>query len=388
MREAGGLTGFFGQVLSGLQLHYNESDSFRPESEAISIQLNELPNPTSKQEERGFSLNLWNNKLVLRANKYETQQINSRAGQSAIFATRTLRVDFAPFAGSNDAIALQRQARNWVREFNPSFSAQQIDNEVARIMQLSPDILAVYNSNPISETSDVIGKGEEYEVHYNPSNNWTLRLNVTRQEAMDANLSPNIPAWIAQRLPVWESIIDPRTGVKWLDQPYNGDTPGGTATPRAFLTGNVVTPLGLVQATEGKARPQTREWRVNISTSYRLTNFENKHLKRMSVGGALRWESEGAIGYYGIPVNGDITLATQFDPNRPIYDSDHAYIDAFISYRTRLFGDKVGARFQLNVRNLQEDGRLQKVGAYPDGRGHTFRIINPRTFIFTTTFDL
>ena len=35
-----------------------------------------------------------------------------------------------------------------------------------------------------------------------------------------------------------------------------------------------------------------------------------------------------------------------------------------------------------------ESGRLQKVGAYPDGRGHTFRIINPRTFIFTTTFDL
>lgn len=176
--------------------------------------------------------------------------------------------------------------------------------------------------------------------------------------------------------------------MKWLDQPYNGDTPGGTATPRAFLLGNVVNPLGLVQATEGKARPQTREWRVNYVTSYRLTSFQNKHLKRMNVGGAVRWESEGAVGYYGIPVNGDITAATQFDPNRPVWDTDHIYLDAFVGYRMRLFSDRIGARFQLNIRNLQESGRLQKVGAYPDGRGHTFRVINPRTFIFTATFDL
>jgi hypothetical protein len=390
MRNSSGATGLLGEILSGLQFHYNESNSFRPEPPAISILLGELPNPTSEQEEKGFSINLWNNKLVLRANRYETGQIKSRAGQSAIFAQRTLRVDFAPFAGNNDAIALQRQARNWVRTLNPALTDNQVENEVARIMGLTPDILDIYNSNVISETSDVVGKGEEYELHYNPRSNWTLRLNVVRQEAVDKNLSPHIPAWIAQRMAVWENIIDPRTGVKWLDQRYSGDNPSETAgsTPRQFLQNNVISPLSLAQATEGKARPQTRKWRVNLSTSYRLTDFENKHLKRMNVGGALRWESRGAIGYYGIPVNGDITLATQFDSNRPIYASDHLYLDAFVGYRTRLFNDKVAARFQLNVRNLQESGRLQKVGAFPDGRGHTFRIINPRTFIFTTTFDL
>ena len=388
LRSSGGIGGFAGQLLGGLQLHYNESNSFRPEPPAISILTTELPNPSSEQKEKGFTLSLWNNKFILRANKYETGQINSRAGQSAIFATRTGRVDFAPFKGENDAIALQRQARNWVMFQNPNFTTAQRDTEVARIMKLPEDYLALINSNEVTETSDVVGEGEEYELHYNPSNQWTVRLNVTRQEARDANLSPNIPAWIAQRLPVWESIIDPRTGVKWLDQPYTGDTPGGTATPRAFLNNNVIAPLALARATDGKAKPQTREWRVNMSTSYRLTNFENVHLKRTNIGGAVRWESRGAIGYYGIPVNGDITRATQFDPDRPIYDTDHIYLDVFAGYTTRLFNDKVRARFQLNVRNLQESGRLQKIGAYPDGRGHTFRIINPRTFIFTTTFDL
>jgi hypothetical protein len=38
--------------------------------------------------------------------------------------------------------------------------------------------------------------------------------------------------------------------------------------------------------------------------------------------------------------------------------------------------------------NVQESDRLQAVGAYPDGCGHMFRIINPRVFIFSTTFDL
>ena len=108
----------------------------------------------------------------------------------------------------------------------------------------------------------------------------------------------------------------------------------------------------------------------------------------MNVGGALRWEDKGAIGYYGIPVNGDLAAATSYDPNRPIYDKAHTYVDAFLGYNVRFLGDKVRARFQLNARNIQESGRLQPVGAYPTGEPHTYRIINPRTCIFTATFDL
>jgi hypothetical protein len=389
-RAGGGAAGFAANLLSGMTLYYNKSDSFRPEAPAISILLNELPNPSSEGEDYGFSVNL-GNKFVLRANKYETKQVNTRAGQSAIFATRTLRVDFANFGGNNDAISLQRQARNWVTAGNPGFSAAQVESAVASIMGLTTAELNAFNTNVISETSDVLAKGYEYELSFNPNNYWTLRANLTRSESIDANLSPNIPAWIAQRLPVWERIIDPRVGTPWIDTGYNGDAPNPTSgTPRTFLTNNVVNPLAIVQATEGKARPQTRKWRFNLNTNYRLAGLtEQKHLKRMSVGGAVRWESKGAIGYYGVPVGGVIEAATRLDPDRPIYDKAHAYFDAFATYTTRLFGDKVRARFQLNVRNIQESrAHLQPVGAYPNGQPHTFRIIDPRVFIFTTTFDL
>lgn len=89
-RASGGASGFVSQLLGGMTAYYNKSDSFRPDSPAISILLNELPNPTSEGKDYGFSINL-GNKFVLRANKYTTNQVNTRAGQSAIFAQHAAR---------------------------------------------------------------------------------------------------------------------------------------------------------------------------------------------------------------------------------------------------------------------------------------------------------
>ena len=43
---------------------------------------------------------------------------------------------------------------------------------------------------------------------------------------------------------------------------------------------------------------------------------------------------------------------------------------------------------QLNVRNVFENGRLQPVAVNPDGRPYAYRIIDPRQFIISTSFDL
>ena len=39
-------------------------------------------------------------------------------------------------------------------------------------------------------------------------------------------------------------------------------------------------------------------------------------------------------------------------------------------------------------RRLTEGGRLQPIGAYPDGTINTYRIVDPRQFILSATFDL
>jgi hypothetical protein len=184
-------------------------------------------------------------------------------------------------------------------------------------------------------------------------------------------------------MPVWLSIIDPRTNTPWYTTRY-----GANSTETVVAT-DITGPLEIARALEGKRRSQNREWRVNLTTSYALRDLtSNRHLNRMKVGAGVRWQSTGAIGYYGIPVNGDINLATSYDPNRPILDDAQLGVDVFAGYNVRLFRDRVRARFQLNVRNVEESGGLRAVGAYPDGRPHTFRIVDPRQFILTTTFEL
>ena len=43
---------------------------------------------------------------------------------------------------------------------------------------------------------------------------------------------------------------------------------------------------------------------------------------------------------------------------------------------------------QLNVRDVLENGRRQKVAINPDGSTYAYRIIDPRQFILSTSFDL
>ena len=76
------------------------------------------------------------------------------------------------------------------------------------------------------------------------------------------------------------------------------------------------------------------------------------------------------------------------DPNRPIYDQARFHVDASVGYRLRFANDKVRLNLQLNVRDVFEDGSLRPVGANPDGSIYASRIIEPRGFIFTATFDL
>jgi hypothetical protein len=217
-----------------------------------------------------------------------------------------------------------------------------------------------------------------------------MKMNVTHMKAINAKIAPGIEDYANSRLPVWQSIIDPETGQPWWTSDY--DTTAGIRTAEDYYTRLVIAPLAIAKSTEGKRRTQTREYKANFLTSYRLAGLtEHRTLKKFTVGGALRWESKGSIGYWGVDVEENLAAklpVLELNRDRPIYDKARLYADAFVTYRTRLFADKVNASFQLNVRNLQESGRLQAIQVNPDGVANVFRIIDPRQFILTVTFDL
>jgi len=376
--------------LRWLSLHWNKSDAFKPVSPAQDLHLRPLPNPSGIGTDYGFSLNLFDGKLGVRVNRYETKQIDSRNGSSASFAVNIRRLDVYDFTEARP-FGLNFRARNWIANAalkqGTTLTDDQLDQRVADLMHFTVPQLKAFEEldAPISATDDVISKGAELELNFNPTAYWTVKFNATQQETITSAIAPDLVKWIAERMPIWESIVDTDTGRPWFTSPYNAAGTAGTA--EAYMRSNITSQLALARQTEGKARPQIRKYRMNLSTNYRLAGLtDHRILKRFNVGGGVRWEDKGAIGYYGVQQLPDII--TDLDPSRPVWSKPNFYVDAFIGYRTRMFRDKVATTVQLNARNLQEGGRLQAINAFPDGTPNAFRIVDPRQFILTVTFDL
>ena len=377
--QQGGATGFAARALDGLSLTYNQSDSFNPQGPQQDQFLRQLPNSTGEGKDWGFWLNMNDGKFVLRVNRFETKRIKTRGGDAATIAQRSLRIDVF----QNDAHQLVNNARAWITQFNPTFSTAQVDAEIARQTGLSlEEQNELQLPDPgISSTQDVESRGTEIELNFNPNKYWTVQSSFSDTETINTNVNPATTDWIARRMPFWTKIVDPRTGTLWWDTPYGGNT------AHSYFTNSVDLPFKILQQQQGKSNPQIRRYRVKASTNYQLAGLtQHRILRNFNVGGAVRWEDKGGIGYYGVqkfPAS-----ITELDPNRPIYDKSHYYVDAFVSYRMKLFANKVGASIQLNARNLGENGRLQPVGAFPNGTPLAYRIVDPALYILQVKFDL
>lgn len=376
------------KITPWLYAHANKSDSFIPADSAINLHGEFLPNPQGKGQDWGLSLNLFGGKLYVRANQFITRTANDRSGNSSTFATRAVKVDIFDGQPARN-FSLDVRSRQWIQATaGGSLTAAQLDARVAETMKMDPALVALLQTSvnfgglPIAQAQDALSKGKELEVHYNPTNTWTLKFNATENETIQAAIAGDLLRYLEERTKVWESVVDQETKQPWFTSSY-----AGSQTAKNYLPGNVTTPLGIAQQTAGKSLPQIRKYRFNLSTNYHLRGLtDHRILKNFNVGGALRWEDKGAIGYYGVQQLP--AIITDLDKDRPIYDRAHLYVDLVAGYRTRLFGNKVGTTFQLNVRNVQEGGRLQPISAYPDGTPNAYRIIDPRQFILSATFDL
>jgi hypothetical protein len=367
-----------------LFLSYNQSDSFQPAGIEYNNLGDLLPNPTGKGKDYGVTLNLFDGKLSLRLNKYETQQINAR-GTIGTIDTRARTLDVG--TGGGNSFTLISKATNWANTLHGPTTANpwtpdQITTYVDNILGMTPEYIDFLQHSNLNDINDAESKGYEAEINYNPTPYWTLRITGSQQQAIDTNMSPAAQAYIDSRMPIWTSVVDPITNVLWWNE-----TTGGTQ-PNSYFVGNVLAPLKLAIATAGKRKPQTREYQFNFVTNFRLAGItENKWLKPLAVGGAVRWADKAAIGYYGAAPDPDGVIRS-LDKNRPIFDKALAHLDLNANYYFRMFHDKVRARVQLNVRNFGENTHLQRIGVNPDGNYWNYRIIDPAQYILTTTFDL
>jgi hypothetical protein len=217
-----------------------------------------------------------------------------------------------------------------------------------------------------------------------------MKFTGSQTRARDDQVSPDIYNWWLTRVPVWEnthSDISPGDGkgpTWWTNVPAGQRSD----TPQARFLAEQWGPYWAAATNAGRPRTQIREFHFAGITAY---DFTEGRLKNFTVGGAVRWESRGSIGYLAGPpeTSGPFQGAVLFlDNDKPVWDHPHTYIDLSTSYRFRFFGDRIRAKVQLNVVNVTESGHLQMIGVNPNGRGYAYRIIDPRKFILSTSFDL
>ena len=402
-----GIGKFLAEAISGLSLTYNKSDNFIASGPAVDLFLNPLPNQTGKSTDVGFWMTMLDGKLSIRYTHFKTNQLSFRDGDINTIAQRVLRADGL---NANDAWNLLDRSTEWITELNPTWTTEQVQAEVSSTMGLTQEqidgLQAAIASGTLAAPQDVISEGDELEINYNPTRAWTVSASVTKTESINQNAGSTIEEWINLRMPIWTTVEDPRftqaspgganipvgatghllwreiRGSDFTSYNYNGTNSAATN----FVT-FVEGPLAVYRQLEGRPRPQVRKYSAKFNTKYDLSGFsDNKILKNMSVGGSVRWIDKAAIGFYG--VQSLPSKITELDTNKPIYSPAETFVDLFVTYRTSLFSDKVRASFQLNVRNVGESGGgLQATKAFPDGTALAYRIIDPRQFILSATFD-
>ena len=421
-----GLSRVFAEAIGGLSLTYNFSDNFIAQGPAYDLFLKQLPNQSGKSKDLGFWLTVLDGRVSLRYTRFDTKQLDLRNGDISTMAQRILR--YEGFV-ANDSYNLRTQSTAWLSGLGTGGTAT--NAQVATAIKMPLDqyngLQAIATAGTYAAVNDARSRGHEVEINVNTTRYWTLSGSVTQTEALNTAAGAAVDQFIAARMPVWMSLEDPRftptaQTIGGVTTPYATgpvNLPVGPTghllwwyikgTPFSTVAGyngtqsaadnfavNVDAPMAVFRALIGRPRPQVRKYSAKFNTRYNLAGVsENRILKNMTVGGSLRYESRGSIGFYGLGYTQgmDLTLPQnkilQLDPNRPIYSPQQVYVDLFTSYRRRFFNDRIRANFQLNVKNVQEGGGgLQKTQAFFDGRAATYRIVDPRQFILSVSLEL
>jgi outer membrane receptor protein involved in Fe transport len=381
---SGGITRQAGAVLhipgaKWFTIHYNQSENFQVAGLAYDQFGNVLPNPTGRGKDYGFSVSLFDDKLIGEMNWYKSGAANSREGTTT-FVDRALRIDgsmFIPWA--------QQIATNTL---GVAATSTAINNFAQNIVQYPGGLTAFGEATQFEgDTQTVNATGWEANITYNPMRNWTMKFTADQDEAVYSNVYPHIQAYLASRLPVWTKATDPVLGPFWTTV-SGGNFSDGGGSPQQWLNGTVdAAGLDVELAQQNHISPDLSKYQFSYLTNYQ---FVQGVLKGFGIGTALTYETPAAIGYYGAsPDPAALGAVDGLQAFNPIKGKEVIHEDAWISYKMRMpfLDNRIRATFQLNVKDMWSNGYLQTVQVNPDGTPQAFRIVTPRRFYLTATFD-
>lgn len=377
--------------LKWLHLRYSESNSLKPEAFGIDFQGNPLDNPHGQTKDYGVRLLTFGGKLIVGLTYFDTLSTGSRKNAASTLAGRITNFDFDLNPNSDgskvdleDWLVGELIMKDLAAGVNVT-ADQEADylKKAHVLMGLTEERIAALRTYDKAVTADVQSKGYELEINYNPNQYWTLKINGTQTETIISSIGPSWQQYRDERMPLWTTIPGPYSGERYWTKVFPGSN-----IPQAIWIGQNEAPMKVQLALQGKSQPQVRKYKANALTSYNLAGISsNKYLRATTIGGSVRWEDKGGVGFYGAAPEAD-GLVRDYDASRPIMDGSHTYMDIFARYNFEMWRGRVRSSLQLNIRNVTESGRLQAYDANPDGTLTAYRIIDPREFVISLSFDL
>ncbi|MBS0664376.1 MAG: TonB-dependent receptor plug domain-containing protein [Verrucomicrobia bacterium] len=399
-----------------LQFHYNQSDNFNPPSGIpIDFYGTPLPKSTGDGKDYGVGITAFDGKLVARLNWFTSTNENALATAATTAIGRVSRMDTSSFRSWADYVV---RIRNGQDPTNANFANNTVfplttamKNEIAALMQVPS-----YDNWPpanINGTQTNEAKGEELQLIYNPKRNWNIKLTASKIKATYQDVAPQIDAWVGDantqgtRMYVWQHATAPDmpalitlsngTPVSlqnfWTGYGFNADVRLSNATSsnpswtssRGFYEAAVATEINVAKALQGKTVPNDRELQYSIISNYA---FEDGKLRGVAIGGGWRWAQRAIAGFYGDATKKDSSgNIVASDLARPIYVPAEGHLDLWASYSRKVFNNKAVMKIQVNIRDALENGKLQPIAFNLDGSAFAYRIIDPRQWYASTSFD-
>lgn len=350
---------------SEISLTYNRADNFRPTGQRYSMFDQLLAPEVGKTKEYGALISTLNGKLVFRYAHYTTSAANASIGLPvqtiADNVERTL--DQIAKGNNNDNPAGIAAFMNWLN----STPQGQGFKKTFRLVQTDPTNWDYdRRTGQVTNTTDLVSEGDEYEVIMNPTRNWRLSFNAAKATAVRSNTGSDF-------VDIMNSLQPVLNGPGGLLRQEDNGTQFGNGTRL-----NVLVPMLQVTSQDGSPTNELRRWHWNVVTNYRFTEGR---LRGWNAGAAARWQDKVAIGFPVIvdPVAGPIP-----DVKHPYYGSTEINYDGWVGYSRKLW-NRYNWSVQVNLKNIGRGDELVKVNAQPDGTINAWRIAEPQKWTLSST---
>jgi outer membrane receptor protein involved in Fe transport len=353
LAEVEGRTHSYGVVLHAtkwLDFHYNQSNNFVPNAGSIDLLGNPTASPTGLGKDYGFSLNLLENKLNVKFNWYDLQSKDGPAGSDVSFAAQW---SFPWF----DRVVMKSLADTAGKTYQQGIMAGLIEGD--------PRLANGYTANSVS-------KGMELEATYNVTKNWRIMGSIAKADASQSGVAVPLTDFINKRIEyyksqgLWTGVVG--AGI-W----------GAAQTGEQHYAQWVLPGVLAYQSSDGKPSQQIAKWHASVLTNY---SFTEGKLKGWDVGGGLRYTDKAVIGNPAITNSAGTVIG--LDVDNPYTAGSYIGVDAWVGYSMKVLHDKYALSFNLYGYDLQESGHFQPISANSDGAHNVYRVVQPRSFYFTT----